>query len=74
MGSMAFAQGSVAPRKSPVTIAKINAGNAYVKVVYSQPHKNERTIFGELVPFEKVWRLGANEATELTVSKPITMG
>ena len=74
MAGFSMAQGPVAPRKSPVTIAKVNAGTTYIKVVYSQPHKNERAIFGELVPFEKVWRLGANEATELHVTKPITMG
>jgi len=40
--------------------------DCYVKVVYSQPQKRGRTIFGELVPFGQVWRTGANEATEIT--------
>lgn len=73
-GIVLLAQGPVSQRKSPLAMAKVNTGNTYVKVTYSQPHKNERVIFGELVPYEKVWRLGANEATELTISKPVTLG
>ena len=37
-----------------------------VKVLYSRPLKKGRAIFGELVPFGKEWRLGANEATTIT--------
>lgn len=39
------------------------------RVVYSRPQKNGRTVFGELVEFGKVWRLGANEATEIELYK-----
>lgn len=35
------------------------------RVIYSRPQKNGRIIFGDLVEFGKVWRLGANEATEI---------
>lgn len=35
------------------------------RIVYSRPIKNGRTVYGELVEFGEVWRLGANEATEL---------
>jgi hypothetical protein len=35
------------------------------RVVYSRPQRNGRTIFGDLVEYGKVWRLGANEATEI---------
>ncbi len=35
------------------------------RVLYSRPLKNGRQVYGELVEFGKVWRLGANEATEL---------
>lgn len=47
-----------------------------VKVVYSRPFKKGRLIFGEekdnaLVPHGKYWRLGANEATEITFSKEV---
>jgi len=36
------------------------------RVVYSRPQMKGRTIFGDLVPFGKEWRLGANEATTMT--------
>lgn len=46
-----------------------------VKVYYSRPQLNGRTIIGgEQVPYDKVWRLGANEATEITFYKNVTMG
>ncbi len=35
------------------------------RVIYSRPQKNGRVIFGELVEYGKVWRIGANEATEI---------
>ena len=35
------------------------------RVIYSRPQKNGRVIFGELIDYGKVWRLGANEATEI---------
>lgn len=54
-------------QKSPKTIAEGNN----VKVVYGQPSKKGRVIFGELVPFGKVWRTGANEATEITFAKDV---
>ncbi len=41
------------------------------RVVYSRPQKNGRTIFGELVEYGKVWRLGANEATEIEFFKTV---
>jgi len=39
------------------------------RVIYSRPQKRDRTIFGTLVPYNEVWRTGANEATELTLYK-----
>lgn len=41
------------------------------RVIYSRPQKNGRTVYGELVEFGKIWRLGANEATELEVYKDV---
>jgi len=45
-----------------------------IKVLYSQPQKKDRDIFGGLVPFGETWRLGANEATEVTFSQPVEIG
>lgn len=35
------------------------------RVIYGRPQKNDRNIFGDLVPYDMVWRVGANEATEI---------
>jgi hypothetical protein len=35
------------------------------RVIYGRPQKNERSIFGDLVPYDMIWRVGANEATEM---------
>lgn len=44
------------------------------RVIYSRPSKKGRVVFGELVPFDKVWRTGANEATELTLYTTMEFG
>jgi hypothetical protein len=44
------------------------------RVVYSRPQKSGRTVFGELVEYGKVWRLGANEATEVEFYKDVKVG
>ena len=41
------------------------------RVIYSRPQKNGRVVFGELVEYGKVWRLGANEATEIELYKDV---
>ena len=45
-----------------------------VKIVYSRTLKKDRDIFGALVPFDKEWRLGANEATEITFYQSVDIG
>lgn len=44
------------------------------RVIYSRPQKNGRTVFGELVEYNTVWRLGANEATEIEFFKDVKLG
>ncbi|MFN8242558.1 MAG: DUF2911 domain-containing protein [Ferruginibacter sp.] len=63
--------------KSPMDMSYYPAGYPVLKiqdkateplvarVIYSRPQKNGRVIFGQLVEYGKVWRLGANEATEI---------
>lgn len=43
------------------------------RVIYSRPQKDNRVIFGELVEYDKVWRLGANEATEIEFFKDVSV-
>jgi hypothetical protein len=47
---------------------------ALIRVVYSRPQKDNRTVFGNLVEYGKVWRMGANEATEIEFFKDATIG
>ena len=63
----------VEPRPSQFTQASIRFKDTYVKITYSQPEKAGREIFGKLVPYGKVWRTGANEATELTTTRNISL-
>lgn len=44
------------------------------RVIYSRPQANNRVVFGELVEWNKVWRLGANEATELELYRDVRIG
>lgn len=57
------AQGDKASRPSPAQTATGKVGNANITISYSAPSVKGRKIFGDLVPFDKVWRAGANEAT-----------
>jgi hypothetical protein len=52
-----------------MAVVAIRYKDSYVKVTYCQPRKRGREIFGKLVPFGEVWRTGANEATEITLTK-----
>lgn len=66
-------------RPSPMGMARTHVGDAYVRVVYSRPYLRGRdNIFGTqesgaLVPFGQLWRTGANEATEITVTEDMTI-
>ncbi|MFK7951955.1 MAG: DUF2911 domain-containing protein [Ekhidna sp.] len=50
------------------------ANQPKIRVVYSRPQKNGRKVFGELEKFGAVWRLGANEATEITFMQDVKIG
>ncbi|HAA10982.1 MAG TPA: hypothetical protein DCE41_04480 [Cytophagales bacterium] len=71
----AFAQEPLKPKQSPLDMRtyKFEDGT-YMKVIYSRPHKRGREVFGELVPYDKIWRTGANQATELTITGPVWFG
>lgn len=46
---------------------------ALVRVIYSRPARNNREVFGKLVPYGKVWRTGANESTEIKFYQDATI-
>lgn len=61
-------------RDSPIAIAQYKHSRTYLKVTYGKPFKRGRKVFGGFIPFGKVWRTGANEATEITVTRDIYFG
>lgn len=61
------------PSASPTYELKGTIGLADVKVVYSRPSAKGRTIFGDLVPFDAVWRTGANASTLISFSTDVTI-
>ena len=67
-------------RPSPLGIARTMLGDTYVRIVYGRPYKRGRNnIFGTkesgaLVPYGERWRTGANEATEITVTRDVLVG
>lgn len=61
-------------RPSPPAQATVNLKGQTITVDYSAPSMRGRKIMGELVPYGKVWRTGANEATKLKTPIPIHIG
>ncbi|WP_026998771.1 DUF2911 domain-containing protein [Eisenibacter elegans] len=61
-------------KQSPFNITTLRVNDTYLKITYGQPYKRNREIFGSLVPYGKIWRTGANEATEITTNKDIVLG
>jgi hypothetical protein len=60
------------PNEYPVLKIKGKAEEPPVaRVIYSRPQKADRVVFGDLVEYGKVWRLGANEATEIEFFKDV---
>jgi len=59
------------PRLSPKSIVGQTIGYTKVEINYGSPGVKERSIWGELVPYGKVWRTGANEATTIDFDKDV---
>ena len=55
-------------------VKKEDTSAPLIKVSYSRPSAKGRVVFGELEGFGKVWRVGANESTEIRFSKQVTIG
>ncbi len=61
------------PAPSPSSKTELTVGLTDVTLEYSRPSMRGRTIFGDLVPFDKVWRTGANARTKITFSDDVTI-
>ncbi len=68
-----YAQKDKKKRKSPPVSVSQSVDNLKITVDYGQPSVNGRVIWGELVPYDQVWRTGANEATTITFDKDVTI-
>jgi len=62
-----------APQPSPLSKIEQVIGLTDVSVEYSRPSMKGRTIFGNLVPYDKLWRTGANKNTNITFSSDVTV-
>ena len=62
------------PQPSPAATAKQTVGLTNVEVVYSRPHRRDRVIFGDLVPYDKMWRTGANKNAMITTDDMMIFG
>ncbi|SFB27049.1 Protein of unknown function [Flavobacterium swingsii] len=61
------------PQASPKASVMQKVGLTDVEIDYNRPSMKGRVVFGELVPFEKVWRTGANENTIISLSEDVVI-
>jgi tetratricopeptide (TPR) repeat protein len=73
IASSAFAQPEL-PRPSPNAKVSQVIGLTEIAVEYSSPAAKGRTIWGGLVPYDQMWRTGANQATKIAFSRDVTFG
>ncbi|PKB18609.1 DUF2911 domain-containing protein [Flavobacterium sp. 5] len=70
--AISFVNAQEKPKSPPETATgKINGTT--IQINYGSPSVRERKIWGELVPFDQVWRAGANEATTFETDKDLTI-
>ena len=73
MTTACFAQAGGKPSPAASASCDLGAGKT-IKTDYSSPRMKGRKIFGDLVPYDKVWRTGANEATTFVTSSDVVVG
>lgn len=61
------------PKKSPKASISYTIGLTDITINYSSPAVNGRTIWGDLEPWNEIWRAGANEATTIEFSTPVIL-
>lgn len=66
-----FVENIFEKRLSPKDTVEFRLNDLKLKVVYNRPYKKGRVIFGGLVPYDQVWRTGANEATTFTTNQDL---
>lgn len=74
LGSFSLTAQITTPQPSPEAKTWQTVGLTEITVEYSRPAKRDRVIFGDLVPFDKMWRTGANKNTIITTTEDLTIG
>lgn len=74
LGSFSLSAQITTPQPSPAAKVWQTVGLTEVTVEYSRPAKRDRVIFGDLVPYDKMWRTGANKNTMITVDDVLIFG
>lgn len=69
-----YAQKFSYPMASPRQVITQQFSVSQITVDYGRPSVRGRKIFGDLVPYGKVWRVGANEATNISFDQPVKFG
>lgn len=72
--STANAQGLKLPALSPGAKISQDFSTSSIEISYSRPSMRGRVIFGDLVPYDKVWRTGANSATKIKIGEDMEIG
>jgi len=72
--NVTFAQTLNTPQPSTTQTIKQNFGLSSIELSYSRPNAKGRAVIGGLVPFGKVWRTGANQATTINFGDDVTIG
>lgn len=68
-----YAQDLKLPAPSPTAVLKQDFSTSAIELAYSRPAMRGRKIFGDLVPYGKVWRTGANTATKITFGEDVSL-
>ena len=64
----------VTPKASPAAKLQQKVGLADIQIEYARPGAKGRVVFGDLIPYGQMWRLGANENTKITTSEALIFG
>lgn len=72
-GESVFSRNNKSSRPSPPASTFGKIGETDIKITYSSPRVKDREIWGSLVPYDRIWRTGANEATTISVSTDVSI-
>jgi hypothetical protein len=67
------AKGGGVSELSPRDTVRSSIGPASITIDYSRPHARGRVLVGNIIPYDRVWRTGANAATQFTTSAPVRL-